>query len=130
MKYFGSNIAIIIHYAVIGGDIGGIHITILVQPVAVGGNGVGCLNTTTAALRQRAIGLQIDIFAGDIAEVIDFARIGAAVLCKRLNGGLASRVNIASVFKAVADKRQAGVFGADFAFIEEITDCRGGNLVI
>lgn len=114
----------------IGGDIGGIHITILVQPVAVGGNGVGCLNTTTAALRQRSIGLQIDIFAGDIAEVIESRRIGAAVLCKRLNGGLASRVNIAGVFKAVADKRQAGVFGADFAFIEEITDCRGGNLVI
>jgi hypothetical protein len=130
LKYFCSDIAIVIHYAMIGGDIGGFHITILIQPVAVGGNGIGGLHATTAALRQRAVGLQIDIFAGDIAEVIDFARIGAAVLLKRLNGGLASRVNVAGVFKAVADKRQAGVFGADFAFIEEITDCRGGNLVI
>ncbi len=93
-------------------------------------NRIGGLHATTGALRQRAVGLQIDIFAGDIAEVIDFARIGAAVLLKGLNGGLASRVNVAGVFKAVADKGEVGVFGADFAFIEEITDCRGGNLVI
>ena len=82
----------------IGGDIGGFHITILIQPVAVGGNGIGGFHAAAGALRQRAVGLQIDIFAGDIAEVIDFARIGAAVLLKGLNGGLASRVNVAGVF--------------------------------
>ncbi len=113
-----------------GGDIGRFHITILIQPVAVGGNGIGGLHATAGALRQRAVGLQIDIFAGDIAEVIDLARIGAAILLKRLNGGLAGRVNVAGVFKAVANKRQAGIFGADFAFIEEIAHRRDGNLVI
>ena len=114
----------------IGGDIGRLHITILIQPVAVGSNGIGGFHATAGALRQRTVGLQIDIFAGDIAEVIDFPAVCAAILLKRLNGGLAGRVNVAGVFKAVANKRQAGVFGADFAFIEEITDCRSGNLVI
>ena len=73
----------------IGSDITGFDYAAIVKPVAMCRNGVSRFQATIAALRQRTAGLQVNIFAGDIAQVIDFTAIQCTILIKRLTGGIA-----------------------------------------